>query len=120
MLACAAALAGCTAKLGDLQGPRSATVVLAGTEGPVQELPVTFALRNGSWAPILVESARVPISTVIATEPALPATIKPGGVLSVTVTSKLRPDGPLKERTILLETKGVEPLRLTVQPERAR
>lgn len=113
---------GCTATLGDLQGDRTATVRLA---SPVQECPATFELRNKSWAPILVESARVPIGTVITTEPPLPTTVKPGGTLLVTVVAKLRARAgagagaraasEAASQTYLLETRGAAPLALTVR-----
>ncbi|MBL9140508.1 MAG: hypothetical protein JNK53_01460 [Phycisphaerae bacterium] len=111
------AFGGCTARLSDLQGSRTDTAALAAGDSGVQEVPSVFRLQNTSWAPIRVESARVPIGTRIATEPTLPTTVKPGGTLEVTVVSKLRASEPPTARRILLETKGTEPLVLLVTPK---
>lgn len=115
---------GCTGALKDLDGTHLAVVqVQAATPpastppGTVVEYPTIFNLRNSSWGNVRVESVRVPISTVVETTPELPATIKPGGTLVVKVISKIRQGVPMAKRTIALETKGQEPLKLVVQPE---
>ncbi len=121
-LACMAN-AGCAGKLADLQGARSTTVhvpteTLAGegTANPATGVSASFSLKNAAWGAVLVESLRVPVSTTVTTQPELPATIKPGGELQVTVYSKFKPGRPAGARTISLETKGQPPLALTVQP----
>lgn len=120
----AAGACGCTATLDDLQGDRTAVLKIGGPDGAagtpasggVTEYPVTFDLRNSSWGKVRVESVRVPISTVVMAQPELPVSLKPGETLRLTVVTKVLPNTPVKARTVLLETKGQEPLKLVVQP----
>jgi hypothetical protein len=121
-LACMAS-AGCAGKLTDLQGSRSATVQVpaaiaasADSGHSVADISASFSLKNSAWGAVLVESLRVPVSTAVTTQPELPATLKPGAELHVTVHSKFKPGQPASARTISLETKGQPPLILTVQP----
>jgi hypothetical protein len=110
-----ACLAGCSARLSDLDGPRSVTAWIPAEAGDrAAELPAEFVLRNRSLGSVRVESLRVPISTVVETDPRLPATIPPGRELRVRVTGKFRPAEGNRVRTVLLETAGDAPLELSL------
>ena len=110
-----ACLAGCTAHLSDLDGQRTVTEWIPAEAGDrVAELPAEFVLRNRSLGSVRVESLRVPISTVVETDPRLPATIPPGSELRVRVTGKFRPAEGNRVRTVLLETAGDAPLELSL------
>ena len=82
------ALAGCTARLADLEGPRGVTQWITpppqGADDAV-DVPATFVLRNRSLGTVRIESLRVPIGTEVTTEPALPASIGGGRSIAVTV-----------------------------------
>lgn len=106
---------GCTARLADLDGARSVTAWIPAEAGDrVAQLPAEFVLRNRSFGSVRVESLRVPISTVVETDPRLPATVPPGGQLRVRVTGTFRPAEGNRVRTVLLETAGDAPLELSL------
>lgn len=113
--ACALA-AGCTARLGDLSGARSVTewVPSSGPADRFVDVPAEFVLRNRSLGSVRVGSVRLPISTVVETDPRLPATIAPGHELRVRVTGRFRPSDGNRVRTVLLENAGDAPLELTL------
>lgn len=114
-LAAALALSGCAAHLADLAGPRSVTAWIPAEPGDrAAELPAEFVLRNRSLGSVRVESVRLPISTVVETEPRLPATVAPGGELRVRVTGRFRPAEGNRIRVIRLETAGDAPLELAI------
>lgn len=107
--------AGCAGRLADLDGPRSATEwIPAAAPGASAEVPVTFVLRNRSLGGIRVESVRLPISTVVETEPRLPATVPAGGELRVTVLGRFWPAEGNRVRTVQLECAGQPPVELAI------
>ena len=116
-VAACAALAGCTARLADLEGPRGVTQWItppAGGRDDAVDVPATFVLRNRSMGTVRVESLRVPIGTEVATEPPLPASIGGGTSIAVTVLARFRPSEGDQVRSIKLETSGQPPLELMV------
>lgn len=110
--------AGCTGRLADLAGPRSATqwVTPEAVGGDaVADVPASFVLRNASLGPVRVESAAVPVSTEVRTEPPLPATVGAGKSLRVSVTARFRAAEGDAVRRVRLETAGQPPLELSVE-----
>lgn len=101
---------GCAGQLHDLQGDRLATAQVVDDQTTAE-----FVFRNGAWGNVRVESARVPVGTVVDTRPKLPVTLKPGQTLTVLVTDAVRP-GRGAARSVWLETAGQEGLELVVQP----
>lgn len=124
------AATGCTATMADLKGDRNARALLqpavatpqvsADGQGATREAQAVFTLRNGAWGPVRVESARAPIGTRVQCNPPLPATVKAGGTLVVTVIAQFSAAAPADLRTVLLETRGSPPLALVVHPETAK
>ncbi len=111
------ALAGCAARLADLEGPRGVTQWITpsarGADDAV-DVPATFVLRNRALGTVRVESLRVPIGTEVTTEPPLPASIGGGRSISVTVLARFRASEGDQVRSVMLETSGQPPLELTV------
>jgi hypothetical protein len=108
---------GCAGKLSDLEGPRGTTEWITAGPGPadgVVEVPATFILRNRGLGAVRVESLRVPVSTEVSTDPALPASIGGGKSLTVAVIAKFRASEGDAIRTIRLESAGEAPVELMV------
>lgn len=119
LLALGAVLAasGCAGKLSDLEGPRGTTEWITAEAGPadgVVEVPAMFVLRNRGLGSVRVESLRVPVSTEVSTDPALPASIGGGKSLTIAVIAKFRASEGDAIRTVRLETAGDAPVELMV------
>jgi hypothetical protein len=116
--ACQLLAAGCAGRLADLAGPRGVTewVTPEAVGGDaVAEVPAAFVLRNSSLGAVRVESAAVPVSTEVRTDPPLPATVGAGKSLRVTVTARFRASDGDAVRRVRLETAGQPPLELSVE-----
>jgi len=107
---------GCAGQLKDLRGDRVHESWLAPDAAVAgqAEVPATFRLRNAGIGTVLVESIRTDIGTQVSTEPSLPVRLGAGKSLEVSVIARFRAVDGDASRRVLLETRGQEPLGLSV------
>lgn len=113
--AVACACAGCATPMDRLQGDRDLTTLISGAAPDPARVPGIFTLRNPTLGSVRVESVRVPIGTEVTTEPALPASIGPGGILVVAVTASFRAAEGDGVRRIQLQSAGQPDVVLAVR-----